>query len=86
MELESRAQVAYAWVAAGAAPSSVSQLDQFESSEHSLSDIFFVTGETRARSMLFGRRDRVLERVVGNKGKRRVNLFLRAINQPRGLH
>lgn len=53
----------------------MSQLDQSESSEHSLSDIFFVTGETRARSMLFGGRDRVLERVVGNEGKSRVDLF-----------
>ena len=61
----------------------MSRLNQVESSEHSLSDMFFVTGETRMQSMIAKKSIIIVKRVVINKSK--VGLFLRAVNQWRGM-
>ena len=61
----------------------MSRPNQVESSEHSLSDMFFATDETRRQLMMVERSVIVLERVVINKNK--AGLYLAAVNQWRGM-
>ena len=64
LSIGKRNRGAHAWVATGATPSIISRVGQIKDSKHSLSDISFVTGETRANSMLFGISRMEIKRVV----------------------